>query len=109
MREALDAGAFVKAVLHDGVDITHVAHYGTKPPAHLLTALRLGHAPGFAGMVCDTCGAQLYLELDHVNPRANGGAWSMANIRPRCWPCHTAKTERDRKAGLLGGGARGSP
>jgi 5-methylcytosine-specific restriction endonuclease McrA len=37
-----------------------------------------------------------------VQPRASGGPSSKANLKPRCWPCHQAKTKKDRRAGLLG-------
>jgi hypothetical protein len=105
--DAVAAGAFVKAVLHDGVDITTVAHYGKSMPAHLRTALELGRPPTFDGVVCEVCGSPFGLEWDHVDPRANGGAWSATNIRPKCWPCHHDKTEADRRAGLLGPGKGG--
>ena len=97
--------ASIKAVLHDGVTVTAVAHYGKAMPAHLRTALDLGPPPGFEGVACVDCGNGWHLEWDHVDPRANGGAWSLDNIEPRCWWCHVDKTERDRAAGLLG--ARG--
>jgi 5-methylcytosine-specific restriction endonuclease McrA len=93
--------ASIKAVLHDGTNITTVAHYGKTMPAHLRTALLLGRPPDFEGPSCADCGNRFHLEWDHVNPRANGGAWSIDNNEPRCWPCHTEKTERDRRAGLL--------
>jgi hypothetical protein len=41
-------------------------------------------------------------EWDHVDPCANGGETSVANLKPECKPHHWEKTERDRKAGLLG-------
>lgn len=104
--------AFVKAVLHDGVNIHTVAHLGRHIPAELRTALELGPVPGFDGVRCiePGCGRRYGLEWDHVDPVANGGATSFANLEPRCTPCHADKTERDRRAGLLGGQrARGDP
>ena len=96
--------AFVKAVVHDGVRIESVAHFGRHIPAELRTALELGPAPDFDGVTCveENCGRRHGLEWDHVDPVANGGATSYENIKPRCWPHHRAKTDRDRAAGLLG-------
>jgi hypothetical protein len=95
-------GAFVKAVLHDGVDITTVAHYGKSMPVHLRTALELGKPPKFEGVRCVRCGRRFHLEWDHIDPRANGGPWSFTNNQGLCWECHVKKTEEDRRAGLLG-------
>ncbi len=94
--------AFLKAVLHDGVNIHTVAHFGRHRPAVLQTALDLGAPPEFEGTSCTDCDRKYYLEWDHVDPRANGGLTSYANLTGRCDSCHDAKTERDRKAGLLG-------
>lgn len=98
--------AFVKAVLHDGVEISTVAHFGRHIPAELRTALELGPPPTFDGVECTEagCGRRYGLEWDHVDPVANGGPTSFDNLRARCWPHHRAKTERDRQAGLLGPG-----
>jgi len=105
--------AFVKAVTHDGVRIDTVVHYGRHLTAELRTALDLGDPPDFDGAVCDEpgCGRRDHLEWDHVNPVANRGPTCRANLRPRCWPHHQEKTERDRQAGLLGGrgDGRGPP
>ena len=98
--------AFVKAVLHDGVRIETVAHFGRHIRAELRTALELGPPPAFDGVECTEagCGRRYGLEWDHVDPVANGGLTSFENLRARCWPHHRAKTERDRQAGLLGPG-----
>ena len=96
--------AFVKAVLHDGVRIDTVAHYGRTIPAHLRTALALGRPPDFEGLRCsdEGCGRRWGVEVDHVDPVANGGLTSYDNLEPKCAPSHWEKTERDRAAGLLG-------
>jgi hypothetical protein len=108
VRSALE-DAFVKLVTHDGVRIREVVHVGRKLPAVLRTALELGEPPRFDGVSCaeDGCGRRLGLEWDHVDPVANGGVTSLKNLEPRCRPCHRAKTERDRAAGLLR--AKGPP
>lgn len=100
----LSADAFIKAVVHDGVDVLRVKHFGRHIKAELRTALELGPAPLFPGKTCcePGCGRQYNLEWDHVDPVANGGATTHANLKPRCWPHHRDKTERDRKAGLFG-------
>ena len=106
----LSADAFVKAVVHDGVRIDTVAHFGRRLPAELRTALELGAPPDFDGVSCAEAGCErrYHLEWDHVNPVANGGETSFDNLRPRCWPHHRDKTERDRAAGLLSGGGGGA-
>ncbi len=95
--------AFVKVVLHDGVRIDTVAHFGRHIPAELRTALEVGSPPRFEGVVCveEGCGRRYGLEWDHVDPVAHGGPTSSENLKARCWPHHRAKTERDREAGLL--------
>ena len=95
--------AFLKAVLHDGVNIHTVAHFGRHRPAALQTALDLGPAPGFVGVTCIDCNRRYHLQWDHVDPKANGGPTSLGNLKPRCPPCHAKKTEQDRRAGLLRG------
>jgi len=109
---ALGRDAFVKAVIRDGRRIDTVAHFGRHIPAELRTALELG--PELEGVVCvePGCGRRHGLEWDHLDPVANGGVTSFDNLAPRCWPHHRAKTDDDRAAGLLGGGAldnRGPP
>lgn len=103
VRDRVD-DAFVKAVTHDGVRIDTVVHYGRHIRSELRTALELGKLPGFEGVVCAEpgCGRRWGLEWDHVDPVANGGRTSYDNLSGRCWSCHREKTERDRKAGLLG-------
>lgn len=106
VQDALRAGAFVKAVMHDGVKIDTVAHYGRRIPAAVRTALELGDPPRFDGIRCVDCGRHLGLEWDHIDPLANGGQTARGNLAPRCRSCHRDKTERDRRAGLLGAAAR---
>jgi hypothetical protein len=98
----LGKDAFLKAVLHDGVAIHTVKHFGRHFPAELRSALDLGPVPAFTGAQCADCGGRFGLEYDHVNPVANKGETSYDNVEARCWEDHKAKTERDRQAGLLG-------
>jgi 5-methylcytosine-specific restriction endonuclease McrA len=99
----------LKAVLHDGVAVHTVKHFGRHLPAELRTALDLGPVPAFTGAECVDCGSRFGLEYDHVNPVANQGETSLRNLAARCWPDHQAKTERDREAGLLGPNPPGRP
>jgi hypothetical protein len=103
--KAMANDAFLKAVVHDGVQITTVKHFGRHRPAELQTALDLGPVPELEGMSCveEGCERRHHLEWDHVDPVANGGPTTFENLRPRCWAHHVEKTERDRAAGLLGG------
>jgi len=103
VREQID-DAFVKALLHDGVNILTVAHHGRRRPAELNTALQLGAAPDFDGVTCAEPGCHPTggLQWDHKDPCANGGLTTYTNSQPLCAPHHIEKTERDRRAGLLG-------
>lgn len=100
----LSTDAFLKAVLHDGVDIRVVKHF--RPDryrqAELQTALDMGSPPDFEGAACADCGSRHHLEWDHLDPVSNGGPTEYANLQPRCWKDHTRKTEADRQNGLLG-------
>lgn len=105
----LTRDAFVKAVLHDGVEIQRIKHFGRHLPAELKTALDLGPVPAFSGRECADCGRRYGLEYDHVDPVAHQGPTSYENVEARCYADHLAKTERDRKAGLLGPGCPPPP
>jgi hypothetical protein len=98
------ADAFVKAVLHDGVRIRNVAHFGRHMKAELRTALELGAPPRFDGVKCSApgCERRYGLEWDHVDPVAHDGPTSYDNLQGLCKPHHWEKTERDRQAGLHG-------
>ncbi len=104
VRERID-DAFVKALLHDGVNILEVAHHGRHRPAELNTALELGAAPGFDAVTCAEpgCNRQFGLQWDHKDPCANGGLTTLGNMQPLCTPHHCEKTDRDHRAGLLDG------
>ena len=102
LAKQLAKDAFLSVVLHDGVDIITLTRFGRYIPAHLQAALDIGDPPDFTGKKCVDCGKRHGLQIDHVNPVANGGPTSIDNLQPRCWKDHQAKTERDRRAGLLG-------
>ena len=96
--------AFVKAVVHDGTDITTVAHFGRHMSAELRTALELGPPPGFDGVTCSEpgCERRYGLEWDHIEPVSRGGPTSYRNVQPLCKPHHWQKTERHRRAATTG-------
>lgn len=102
LAKELSKDAFLKCVLHDGVDIQRIRHVGRKYTAELRTALDLGPVPSFSGRACVDCGRTFGLQDDHTDPVAHTGPTTVANVKPRCYPCHQEKTERDRRAGLLG-------
>jgi len=100
----LGRDAFLKAVLHDGVRIDTIAHFGRQVPAVLRTALELGPPPEFDGVTCtaSSCDRRFHLQHDHIDPVANGGKTALVNSQPLCFVHHQIKTEEDRKAGRLG-------
>ena len=93
--------AFLTGLLYDGTDLRHFKRWTRSIPIGVAIALELGPPPDFDGVKCIDCGNRFRPEFDHVHPRSTGGPTSTVNIRFRCNPCHDAKTERDRKAGLL--------
>ncbi|MDA8309915.1 MAG: DUF222 domain-containing protein [Actinomycetota bacterium] len=98
----LSRDAFLKGVLHDGVSIHKIRHYGRKYTAELRTALDLGPVPAFSGRACANCARPFGLQRDHRVPVASSGPTTYDNVQDLCYSCHAAKTERDRAAGLLG-------
>jgi hypothetical protein len=91
--------AFLNGVFYDGVDLRHFARWSKHIPIEVAVALELGEPPAFDGVACVDCGNRFRTEFDHVEPRAARGPTCNGNIDPRCWRCHQAKTERDRRAG----------
>jgi 5-methylcytosine-specific restriction endonuclease McrA len=95
------ADAFLSGVFYDGVDLRHFRRWTRNTPVEVRIALQLGPPPDFDGISCVGCGNRFGNENDHVEPHTAYGPASTGNLRPRCWTCHQAKTERDRKAGKL--------
>jgi 5-methylcytosine-specific restriction endonuclease McrA len=93
--------AFLSGVFYDGKDLRTFARWSRHIPIEVAIALELGDPPEFDGVFCADCGNRFRTELDHVDPHIAHGPASNGNLTPRCWSCHQAKTERDRKAGRL--------
>ena len=109
LAKQLSKDAFLNVAVHDGFEIGKFARLGRHIPVALRAALDLGDPPDFTGKRCSDCGKRHRLQLDHVDPVANGGPTSYKNLQPRCYTDHQAKTERDRQAGLLGPNAPPPP
>lgn len=93
--------AFLTGIFYDGTDLRQIKRWTRSIPIEVQIALELGHPPDFDGVSCTDCGNRFRTEFDHVQPRAAQGPCSTANLKPRCWSCHQAKTARDQRAGLL--------
>jgi hypothetical protein len=93
--------AFITGVICDGKDLRRLRRWSRTIPVEVALALELGDPPHFDGIKCVDCGNRFRTEFDHVEPRVAGGPCSNQNLKPRCWSCHRAKTERDRRAGKL--------
>lgn len=97
----LAADAFLTGVVLDGTDLRAIKRWTRSIPVEVRLALELGEPPHFDGMRCVDCGKRFRPEKDHVEPHCRGNPASIENMEPRCWGCHRAKTEKDRKAGKL--------
>jgi 5-methylcytosine-specific restriction endonuclease McrA len=91
----------LSGVFFDGTDLRNFARWSRTIPIEVAIALELGEPPEFDGVSCVECGNRFKTEFDHVEPYVAQGPASNGNLKPRCWRCHRAKTERDRKAGRL--------
>jgi hypothetical protein len=85
---ALSSDAILSAVLTKGADVKAVAHFGRTIPARLRTALQARDTecavPG--------CHNRHRLEIDHIEPFAEGGPTSLDNLVRLCRPHHHMKT-----------------
>lgn len=55
------------------------------------------------GAFCERCGAGGRIIGDHIVERKDGGAeLDRTNIMLMCWPCHNAKTARERAKRVAG-------
>jgi hypothetical protein len=93
-------GAFIKALVTDGVDVQRVVHIGRKPPAVLETAL----AELYSQCVREGCDATRHLEIDHNQPWSEDGPTQLSNLNPVCKYDHREKHRRNLR--LVGEGTR---
>jgi hypothetical protein len=93
--------AFLSGIFFDGEDLRNIKRWTRHIPVAVKVALNLGDPPDFDGPRCPDCGNRHGLEMDHDDPKANGGETSLDNLKPRYWRCHQKKTARDREAGRL--------
>jgi hypothetical protein len=93
--------AFLSGVFYDGKDLRQMRRWTRNTQVEVRMALELGDPPEFDGVRCVDCGNRFRTEKYHVEPHVARGPASIDNLEPRCWSCHRAKTERDRKAGRL--------
>jgi hypothetical protein len=96
--------AFLTGVLFDGKDVRHMRRWTRNTPVEVFLALQLGEPPEFDGVKCVACGKRFRTQNDHHEPHHVFGPASTDNLRALCYSCHSAKSERDRKAGKLGPG-----
>jgi hypothetical protein len=85
---AMLAGAFIKIVLHDGVDVTRVSHLGRHIPAELKTAIKERDS-----YRCVHCGSTHRLETHHYKTDvAKRGPTAYWNLGTLCKYCHDLVT-----------------
>ena len=88
---ALLPEAFVKLLVHDGVDVTTVCHVGRTVPAHVRSALEERDPQ----CVVPGCDVALGLEIDHYRTAfAEGGPTALENLARLCHFHHAMKTYR---------------
>jgi hypothetical protein len=85
---ALSSDAILAALLTKGTDVKAVAHLGRTIPARLRTGL-VARDPE---CVVPGCHNRYRLEIDHVEPFAEGGPTSLDNLARLCRPHHHMKT-----------------
>jgi hypothetical protein len=84
----------------DGVDVTAVAHAGRTIPVSVRRAL-IERDPM---CVVPGCGVREGLEIDHVEPFAQGGLASLANLVRLCHWHHYLKTHQRHRLERTDGG-----
>ncbi len=86
---SLLGSAFLTTVIRKGKDIRTVAHLGRHVPVEIQTALLV------RGRECDVegCYHRGYLERDHTQAYAEGGATAFWNLRWLCYRHHRQKTD----------------
>lgn len=85
---AMSADAFLAAVVHDGIDISSVVHFGRQPTSHQRSALLVRDPT----CVVPGCGISTGLEIDHVDPWALTHTTRLDRIARLCAHHHHLKT-----------------
>ena len=96
----LAVDSILSVLVTDGVDVTSVAHAGRTIPASIRTAL-IERDPM---CVVAGCGLREGLEIDHVEPFAQGGATSLGNLVRLCHWHHYLKTHQRHRLERSGEG-----
>jgi hypothetical protein len=96
----LAVDSILSVLVTDGVDVTSVAHAGRTIPASIRTAL-IERDPM---CVVPGCGLREGLEIDHVEPFAQGGPTSLGNLVRLCHWHHYLKTHQRHRLERSGKG-----
>ena len=82
----LMSDCFLKGVIYDGKQITHVRHFGRHRPAEVDTALLARSVLDQGQVICivEGCDQTAHIQWDHAQPHALGGPTSEANLNPMC-------------------------
>ena len=80
--------AYLKVIVTDGADVRAVAHESRYIPARLRSALEA------RDQVCCVpgCAVSRFLEIDHIEPVAEGGLTTFENLARLCSFHHALKT-----------------
>ena len=86
--------AFLSGVFRDGVDVMSYVSFGRHVPEAVRDALLIR-----ADFTCSVqgCTRRARLEIDHIEPFAQGGPTRMTNTEPKCDHHHQQKTNQDRQ------------
>ena len=84
-REML-ADCFLKGVIYDGKQISHVRHFGRHRPAEVDTALLVRSVLDRGQVVCivEGCDHTAHIQWDHADPFGRGGPTAESNLNPMC-------------------------
>ena len=101
----LSVDSLLSVLVTRGVEVTAVAHAGRTIPA----ALRRALVERDPVCVVPGCGARERLEIDHVEPVAEGGSTSLSNLVRLCHWHHYLKTHHRHRLEPDGPGWRWEP
>ena len=82
----LMSDCFLKGVIYDGKQITHVRHFGRHRPAEVDTALLVRSVLDQGQVICvvEGCDRATGIHWDHKQPFARGGPTTAENLHPMC-------------------------